>query len=250
MVHRVGIVAGHSHAICLGMPFQIGDGTPQEIRLEFGSGLISALTGAWPRDDAYWDKLTLLAKNRTVFLFWKGNQHIKNFLFEWKPPFDLVLTGESSRALQPDALLIPEEMIRTFYLPSIKLLGPLLHKLRQAAGPMPVVCGTPAPKADDDAIRRVLRRERDLMTVLESQKEDVHSARLTAAVIRYKLWRVLQDVMKDVAENADVAFFPVPSQTLTVDGFLRPEYWADDVTHANKSYGRVVVQALSQQFLA
>ena len=41
-----------------------------------------------------------------------------------------------------------------------------------------------------------------------------------------------------------INYIPVPERALSADGFLRPEHFGEDSTHANSAYGRVILDAL------
>jgi hypothetical protein len=117
----------------------------------------------------------------------------------------------------------------------------------QAAGCEPVVCGTPPPKGDNDLVRHCIAKETYFIQLGVWMGVDLNVIELSPPTLRFKLWVVLQSMMEEVASELDCPFVPIPATTQTPEGFLRQEYWALDVTHANAAYGQIVLDHLGAQ---
>lgn len=80
---------------------------------------------------------------------------------------------------------------------------------------------------------------REFRSYLGARPRDAapESIPLTPLPVRRKLWLVLQDLMEEAATAAGCRFEPVPGDCMDAAGFLKDEYAADDVSHANALYG-------------
>jgi hypothetical protein len=210
------------------------------------------LAGNWPRTEAYWNELRKTAAGNTVALFWLGNQHLSRYLLELDDRFDFVLSSEPALSLDETATIVPEALVRASFLPTLRGLPQLLRLLR-SVGAQPVVCGTPPPSGDDRWILdylvsnpRWFRFQKGRPWLRQFSKDgpiDPGAIRLTSRVLRYKLWVVVQDLMREIAVATAVPFLACPQAAQTADGFLRDDYRCD-ITHANKAYGVLVMDDL------
>ena len=109
-----------------------------------------------------------------------------------------------------------------------------------------LVLGTPPPKDDDSFCRQRLGKERTFAARAEKLGVDLGSIELSSAILRYKYWALLQNMMRETAGRAGKAFMPVPLAAQAPAGFLRRELWADDISHANRDYGKLVLKDLEK----
>jgi hypothetical protein len=96
----------------------------------------------------------------------------------------------------------------------------------------------PPPKKDTDFI---LRKPKAVFVELGILEHGVSPASL-----RLKLWKLQLRVMQRLCQEWGTQYLPVPSGAESPDGFLKPEYYAPDETHANASYGELVLRQLEQ----
>ena len=68
---------------------------------------------------------------------------------------------------------------------------------------------------------------------------------LNPPMFRQKMWQLYAEVLRDAAVG-NVRFSALPSEIYD-DGFLKRTYWSEDPTHANPSYGQIVLQGLIDQ---
>lgn len=239
------MIAGHSHVTALGVPLKSSDGANQLIALP-GETSFEAFTGAWPRARDYWDALIHLSATRRLAIAWMGNQHNSRFMILPPPGFDFVCSVSPEMALNPAATLVAETAVRESFRESLRGLEWLLGKITQSGGALPVLLGTPPPKADNEAIRRVLVKEPHFVRVARQMGLDLTQVPLSSPLLRVKLWRLLQKMTAEVGERFSVPFWPSAPAAETADGFLRPEFWAEDATHANSFYGTLMLRRMEQ----
>jgi hypothetical protein len=229
------IIAGHSHVVPLGVP--ANDGPPELFRIERCSRLWG-LKGRFPRDAEYWDALVRHAPTNAIALMWGGNEHHAHFLVEQEIPFDFVLRDKDWLPLAEGAIVLPELLIREKFRRIIAMSGlsTVLGALKAAAPDSRIaVVGPPPPKSDNALLPRLFRSE---------FHKDVSEVKLTPQLIRLKLWCVVRDVFREVAEQNGVEFIEVPDEVKDDIGFLKEEYWENDMTHANAACGDILQKVL------
>jgi hypothetical protein len=57
-------------------------------------------------------------------------------------------------------------------------------------------------------------------------------------------------MMRETAERLALEFWPVSASAMTDEGYLRPEYWGEDATHANTAYGALMLDDYEKRLLA
>jgi len=231
------IIAGHSHTFAL---VGGGDDTPTPHLLPVdGYDNVFALHSRWPRPGDYWSTLIGHAAGNAVALVWAGNTHNVLFLLEQNPPIDFICRQLPDLPLQEGAVVVPESLIRAKFLSDNLELPHVLEALKAQVNSRIAVVATPPPNPDNDHLMSLLADELQFMIKPPGFSEE--RLKLTSPVIRLKLWRLLQDLYEDEATKAGVEFIPVPDTVTDADGFLKPEFWAGDVTHANSAYGQVML---------
>ena len=237
------IVAGASHmnALVEGR-FAL---TPQ-IREIFTHEHLLALDGPWPRNDAYWSALVSASKRNNIALVWGGNEHNSFYFFEAAYKFDFS-SRNVSRILNGIQIVAQRTIRNKFWTFSIQELRQLLGKLVREMPNRIVIVGTPPPKKDNDKLRALLASEPAFLEWAAQIGEKEGSIRITNPFVRLKLWYLLQDMLAEEAKAANGVFVAVPAETQDEDGFLREDYWAQDVTHANSLYGNIILKKILEE---
>lgn len=243
------ILAGHSHGTALGLTFTSKHQPPRLVPIAGRGATFFALKGS-PRKRRYWDGLVARAKNSTVLIVWLGNQHLVRFLLAQGPSFDFHLAQHPDQPHLSGAAIVPEALVRSVIGEPIQPLRGILRRLKARRGCTPVVLGTPPPKGNDERLHKLLGREIDRYLGADAAGIDLDAISLTDRQVRRKLWLVLQDLLEDAAKDAGCAFAPVPAQSMDASGFLKEEYWREDVSHANSLYGDLFWQELTGTVVA
>ena len=238
------LIAGHSHSICMTNHWNENEIGVANVR---GSKTCHVLFGPVPRSEDYWQEAIKSAKERLLFISWEGNEHNGRFFFEPTPQFDFI----SSRF--PDlpvdqSNLVPEEMVRAFFSYSIDTLRNLIRDAKAAGAVQVLIIGGPPPKRNELRMRKILIENVEtsfiqFLSALEASPKDV---KFTNPFVRLKLWAVLQDLREELAQSEGCHYVGPPLTTLDEYGFLKEEFWAYDLTHANFEYGdRALCEAIS-----
>jgi hypothetical protein len=220
----------------------VGDKSAAETQLQSVQqhANVFSLQGPTPRTDDYWTALKTKAAEQCVALVWGGNEHNGFYFFE-DQHFDLF--SRYVKKVIATANIVPQRVVKEKYREhSINELEELLKALAAASGTQVSVVGTPPPKKDNDKLREMLKHEPLFRRVAESKNIDINSLTIRPPHVRLKLWFLLQDMLADAVQQVGGKFIPVAAEVQDEDGFLRPEYWHHDVTHANQVYGEIMLR--------
>lgn len=192
--------------------------------------------------DVSFDELVARAKDlpsgSLVVTALRGNQHQKVGLIQHPRPFDILMHNADGGLLQKDAEMIPLVIMKQYFDGTLKGgYGRDLVRLKQASA-APVVClAPPAPKED---AQHIIRGAETYF-----RQHGISSIGVTPAPVRLKLWILQQDALARFCASNGLIFLGNPEGTRTDEGFLKPEFYAADATHANGAYGRLVLAQLS-----
>lgn len=167
-----------------------------------------------------------------VFSFIGGTRHISLGATATPEPLDFVLPDDPDLPLDGEAEIVPANAIRAYLTRRIRRYLRKLEELRDVAtGPVYHFDAPPPPPhewfLDIDDPRRAAKRGR------------LNQVRL----VRYKLWRLHSDIVRERAERIGVTFVPCPAAALG-DHCLRPEF-IHNGSHANEAYGALVLEQMT-----
>lgn len=238
------VLSGDSHVCALGAPCRLDLPSATLLPMPRDDVELYSVEGPFPRDLAYWQDVVRLSQGRSCAICWGGNQHNQWFLFAPRPLFDFVLASRPDLPLHPGAEIVPEAMLRELFWPSVAILSAMLGELCRQDGSPVFILGTPPPKRDEGTIKGYLVTEPKLLALAGEKGYSLDDVAVTPAIVRLKLWCVVQELMAELASANRASFVEVPPETQDELGFLRPEFGAPDATHANPLYGRLMLDRL------
>src|SRR5205823_5364234 len=133
--------------------------------------------------------------------------------------------------------LVPRAVVYEFF--RLGLAG-LRAVLSNVAGEKILLLGTPPPKTEDQ-VRAGISKEPLLVEAAQKLGMSSSTLRITPLAIRLELWRMTQELMREIASEFRVPFIAVPDEVL-VDGALRVDASFEDATHANGVWGEVMAR--------
>lgn len=141
--------------------------------------------------------------------------------------------------------MVPRALIKDFFSPSLELLERTAARLANVDCSGVVIAGTPPPRAEITQFENFVRSSRLFQQLAHQRGIDVSagSVPVTPPVVLRKLWGVIQELMSDIASRTGARFVSVPPEARDERGFLRANYHGD-VTHANESYGRLMLERI------
>ncbi|WP_156688305.1 sulfotransferase [Mycobacterium sp. Marseille-P9652] len=244
------ILAGHSHLRAMAGR-EIYTESSELVAGPGGDGTFIMVGPGPERDMSYFDTLADLATGADVGIVWNGNEHNALYFFEAETPFDFL--SPHVPKMKPSAQIVSQAAIRdSFQQFSYDFLDVVLKRLATAGLNRIALIGTPPPKGDNEALRALLNTEgfteEFFVSTAAQLGHSVDTVPITDPYVRLKLWYLLQDMLAEEARIRGLMFIPVPKEVQDADGFLRREFWWDDVTHANQAYGNVMYETVVRAF--
>jgi len=99
---------------------------------------------------------------------------------------------------------------------------------------------SPPPKADNDFIAR---HHETLFA-----QEGIASRGVSPPELRLKFWKLQVRILQRMCKRLGIEIMMPPARAVS-GGFLSPEFYADDATHANWLYGEQVIREVERRFL-
>jgi hypothetical protein len=193
------------------------------------------------------DGLKEFCGGRTVVLLWRGGYHHAKFAVVASPQFDFLLSDDPDSEIDPATAIVAEAMVEAVLKPAADdLLGCLSYL--KALEPLPpkriIVAAIPPPKGDMDFIRARIGAEfgADLAQKLHDAFPEID---IISPMTMLKIWKLLMRMNKRTALEAGVEFLDIPPGSQDEHGFLLPEYYSHDVTHANAAWGNLFLSHLN-----
>lgn len=238
------IIAGHSHTMAFGMPWNEPEGAFDLIALP-NSNFVG-MVGGWPRSKAYWDYLIHASAGRLVGICWGGNQHTGIFLLAHEPDVDFLLPGDDAGTPDVGTVVVPAKLVSGAFRLSFETLQPLLQRFKDA-GAEPFLIGTPPPRGDEEYLRKLFDEKDKWFDGFSNLVGiDLKTAKLVPARRRYKAWVLLQALKQEVAYQHGLRFIAPPTEASDQNGYLKPEY-CGDLTHGNRAYGKLMLDHIWEE---
>lgn len=164
-----------------------------------------------------------------------GNQHSMISLIQHDSPFDVFEPFEDISNLIPSAEIVPRAGLLSFFYRGLRANDARRIKEIGARGKHRTIhLAAPPPKADTAHIMRRFEAEFEARGLREKG--------ISPARLRAKIWRLQNEALAAILAEDDIDLLMPPDGTMTTDGFLLPEYYAADATHANAIYGAHIIE--------
>jgi len=236
------VLAGHSHAMAMGLPVVARDAAVRLVSIGPGRW---GLVGGWPRGADYWDALERETRQRVVILSWQGTEYLARFLVAPDPLFDFVPRARPDTPLLPGATLVPESAVRALFARTFADAAAIVARLTPSAA-MVFLPAPPPPKDDDDLIRGRLLAEDGFRRRIEQLGVSPDTVVFSPPLLRLKLWELTQDLLRHAVEGVGGRYVPCPPEARDTHGLLRREFCNQDITHANKAFGNLMLDQMEK----
>jgi len=197
-------------------------------------------------DTSFEDFLKLagaLKESDTVISMIGGNQHAVFSTIQHPQPFSFLLPGDKPEPGAGAIGLIPYRTLADHFDAGIRGRdGKSLTALREATRARVVHLQPPPPKRDNQHI--LLHHESNFAN------EGITTLGVSPPELRLKFWRLQSVLLEALCTSLGIDVLPPPPDALDPDGFLLPEFYASDATHANPAYGELVLQQVEQNLCA
>lgn len=237
MSERKVLVVGDSHTQALAKAHAARGGrqpTSDDVRFDVNWLAIPPKNrGNLPLADALERTASLQADDVMVVSF-AGTLHNGVGLLQHEQPFDFFSRGDETMTLVEGCVVVPENALWDMF-KDMAERHKKIARLREKARCRVYHLATPPPKGDDAFIKARMTRYRE---------RSVAEAGLNHAATRLKLWKLEMRVLAHLCGEWSMQLLLPPAETQTTEGFLKPEYYGNDATHANAAYGELVLRQL------
>lgn len=192
--------------------------------------------------DKFIDIAKSLRESDVIYSMIGGNQHAVISTIQHPMPFDFVGPSTSLEVTGEGMEIIPYHVIRNFFDEGVRRGDGLSIAALRSAVRAPVIhIIPPPPKRDNEHIR----------SHHESRFADDGIAELGVSppMLRMKCWQLQTDLLQEFCSQIDVQTMLPPAEARDKDGFLLPEFYANDATHANPLYGELLMQAIERRWM-
>jgi hypothetical protein len=178
-----------------------------------------------------------------------GGHHLALTMLDNGHPMDVILPGREELPQRRDAMLVTVDFAKAIFLQVMQPTFTTLTCLREALPDVSISqIECPPPNGDNKYVRARLGN------FFESTMTPEQLDALSTPAQRYKFWRLQSEMYNDTCRTIGIDYMPVPATAVSDDGFLKPEHFGEDSTHANPAYGRLILDALEarlgQKFMA
>jgi hypothetical protein len=169
-----------------------------------------------------------------------GNQHAVYSTIQHPVPFSF-FEPDSSAPIPADVSVIPYRILEANFAKGIRARdGASLTALRNATQARVVHLLAPPPKRDNE---HIMRHHESRFA-----HENIAGLGVSPPELRMKFWNLQRRVLEDICEELGIEVLGPPAAAVDEDGFLAPEFYASDATHANPAYGELVVAQAEETF--
>ena len=169
-----------------------------------------------------------------------GNQHAVFSTIRHPVPFDFVMP-DHPEFITSGPELIPYRTLYGYFLTALRDGdGQMIAALRRSTSARMFHLVAPPPKRDNNWI------EQHHDTLFAS--EGIASSGVSEPALRMKFWHLQNDALAQICGELGIELIGPPSGACDEFGFLLPEYYAGDATHANPLYGELVLRQLEEMF--
>ncbi len=165
-----------------------------------------------------------------------GNEHFFLSAFNNPRPFDFVLPMDPTRELLKGVDVIPYDLMHSLLNEICSAHYDIVQFLKSFIA-FPIILPSAPPPVED-----VLSIQGGTSDAKLDAK--VRELGVAPASLRYKFWRLCEEIYRNYCQSKGISFLPMPCETVDANGFRRPEYCGADWLHASTSYGELVLQQI------
>nr|MBA3577978.1 hypothetical protein [Sphingomonas sp.] len=188
--------------------------------------------------DGFLKRISQLSGEDVVLSMMGGNRHAIFGTTQHPQPFDFY-SRDHRAPPRCGVEIISYRTLAAFFAKGIsERVGRRLKAMRKATAARVVHLVPPPPKADNEYI--ALHHEK-LYAI-----QGIHSQGVSPPELRLKFWLLQARILQQLCPNWGVDVMMPPPETMR-EGFLRPEYYWPDTTHANRLYGEVMLRSVEAE---
>ncbi|WP_370274597.1 hypothetical protein [Pararhodobacter marinus] len=180
------------------------------------------------------EKVASLTANDTLVLMHLGALHNIYGLLNHDVPYG-VLLDDGARVGPEDAQIIPVSSIRAVFQNKFES-DKVVPAIKEATRAQVVHVMPPPPK--EEIPERFRNKGGDY------HGRGIAEFGFAPADLRLALWRIEESALSSFLGKLGIMHYAAPAETLTATGFLAPDFYANDATHANAAFGKQLMDAI------
>ena len=231
----------HSHAVQRAIEKRTGKGKPVHVT---AYRLAKMKNGKRLGDMALEEFVKVaadLAPDDVVLSMIGGNQHAVFSTIQHPQTYDFFTPGEP--APEAGVEIIPYRVVEDVFEHGLrKGDAKSLEALRKGTKARVVHIIPPPPKADNAFI------EQNHETLFA--QNNLHTHGVSPPALRLKYWKLQTQILTKICDELGIEVMMPPAITVGGDGFLNPDFYARDATHANYHYGEKLMREVEARFLS
>jgi hypothetical protein len=170
-----------------------------------------------------------------------GNQHAVFSTVQHPQPFDFLLPGESADTIEKGVTLVPYRTLAQYFDTGIRGRdGKSLEALRKATRARIIHLLPPPPKRDN---AHILGHHESKFA-----QDGIADLGVSPPRLRLKFWQLQALLLEQFCSSLDIEVMPPPAAAVDAEGYLGPDYYADDATHANAAYGELILDTIETRY--
>ena len=232
----------HSHAVQRAIEKRQGKG--ERVPLS-AYRLLKEKNGRQIGDLSFEDFLSMIGRlgpRDIVLSMVGGNQHAVFSTIQHPQPFDFFDRAQNPVA-KSSVEIVPYRALEAIFGRGLrKGDGKSLEALRAATAARVVHIIPPPPKRDNNHI------EQHHETLFAAN--DLAKLGVSPPALRLKFWNLQTHILETLCAELGIEVMMPPRRTVDEAGFLRPEFYAQDATHANWHYGERVLREIERRYLS
>lgn len=241
--HRI-VLFGDSHSYAVQRAIEKREGKGRQAPLS-AHRLSKIKNGKQQGDTSFEEFLDIvrpLTPEDVVLSMIGGNQHAVFSTIQHPQHFDFLEPG-SPRRIEPGAELIPYRILAEAFSTGIRNRdGKSLKALREATSARVVHVIPPPPKGDNEFIQKYHE------SVFAN--EGISERGVSSPALRMKFWSLQTKVLEQICSDLGVDVMMPPARACDPEGFLLPDFGANDATHGNPRYGELILREVEQKYVS
>ncbi|QNM83795.1 hypothetical protein H8M03_05600 [Sphingomonas sabuli] len=186
------------------------------------------------------ERIAALGPDDVVISMIGGNQHAVFGSVQHPRRFDFFLPDDEAKHPAADAEIIPFRVLTDQFMTSLRTRDAKLLKAIREATKATIVHILPPPPKGDNAF---------IASYHEAHFADqgIGNLGVSDPQLRLKFWLLQNRMVTKLCQSLGITVLGPPRQTVD-GGFLRRQYYADDVTHGNWHYGERILRQIERRF--
>jgi len=233
-----GVIIGESHTVCLAEAARQDEEFGQAfdiLRLQRSKGVNDSEAKTL---DELEQIVADLPAQTPVYLSMLGTYHNILGLLNIRPEYDFMLDADDVVDAELRQIVPLRAVVSAF--DSHITRANSIKRIKQAAKGQVYLLASPPPKSDTKfVVDRLLS-----MKKLQYHGHNIAEVGVNDPLVRLKLWKVESTRIQNWANQIGIYYVHPPKYCFCEAGFLDRPYYAEDATHANAEYGKLVLTEL------